>query len=337
MKRNISIDLLRITCSILVVFIHVSPPFSNKNESMAALLLNPVFRVSLPLFFMISGYLILNSKIDSLFEFYKKRIKTIALPFLFFSFIHYCFFHQWDSNQLSVTWFKNYFIAVFYGYPINTGGDYFMTALFWFVYTIIGLYLISPLISRCISFIDSKNAMKSIIIILAIYAFQQFSPEFLGYMGASKDWFRLQRLNEFLVYFVLGGIIARTALRSTALIWIIMPVCYFIVVYQQYLAVDGHWMGRGWIDANVFMMILCSCILILTHTYKVERYNAKIIYLSSLTYGVYLIQAVTISLADWVTKEYKVFYLQYTIITGILACLIAFCISAIINPIIKKL
>ncbi|MCE4257861.1 acyltransferase family protein, partial [Escherichia coli] len=65
---------------------------------MAALLLNPVFRVSLPLFFMISGYLILNSKIDSLFEFYKKRIKTIALPFLFFSFIHYCFFHQWDSN-----------------------------------------------------------------------------------------------------------------------------------------------------------------------------------------------------------------------------------------------
>lgn len=337
MKRNISIDLLRITCSILVVFIHVSPPFSNKNESMAALLLNPVFRVSLPLFFMISGYLILNSKIDSLFEFYKKRITAIALPFVIFSFIHYCFFHQWDSDQLSLNWIKNYFLSIFYGYPVNSGREFFMTALYWFVYTIIGLYLVSPLIARCISFIGPKNALKSVLIILAIYAFQQFSPELLGYLGASKDWFRSQKLNEFLVYFILGGIIARTELKSTVAFWIIIPICYSIVVFQQYVATDGHWFGRGWIDANVFMMILCTCILALTHSYKVEGDNAKIIYLSSLTYGVYLIQVVPIILSDNLTKIYKGDYLLYTLLTGICACLLSFGISALLNPIIKRL
>lgn len=337
MKRNLSLDILRIVCAIFVVFIHVSPAYSQKNDGFLPLILNPLFRVALPLFFMISGYLILNSKINSLSEFYKKRLKTIIIPFILFSFIHYSFFHQWDSDQFSFDWLKNYALSLVSGYPVNTGRDYFMTALYWFVYTIIGLYLITPLVAKCISFINEKNAITSLCILLVLFAFQQFAPHAFSSLGMSSDWFRSQKFNEFLVYFVLGGIIARTATINIMIPVFVSLISFATVVYQQHVAVEGNWFGKAWIDANVFMMTLCCCILIIVHTKKIEFESNAITYISSLTYGVYLIQIVTISLADRYTRTFKPEYFTYTILTGIGAIFMAFIISAIVQPILKKI
>lgn len=79
-KRDTSIDLLRVVCCMLVIGIHVTVDYSlTVNKGMdsfiqiQSLLMNNIVRVGLPVFFVISGYFLLNKKINNIFYGTKKE------------------------------------------------------------------------------------------------------------------------------------------------------------------------------------------------------------------------------------------------------------------------
>jgi surface polysaccharide O-acyltransferase-like enzyme len=65
-ERNLNIDALRILACVFVIGIHATYNFNPHGlmdfNNYAGLLLHSIFRAGLPIFFIISGYYLLNSK-----------------------------------------------------------------------------------------------------------------------------------------------------------------------------------------------------------------------------------------------------------------------------------
>lgn len=337
-NRNQSMDMLRIICAIFIVFIHVTPEYNPAVAgSLPSLFIHSLVRSGLPIFFIMSGYFILNSKINSLVDFYKSRLVTIIVPFLVFSFAHYCYFHQWDPNAYSSEWAVNYLKSVMYGSPVNFGRQYFMTGLYWFVYAIIGLYIITPVIIKCMEFIGNENALKCLMVLLAFYCVTQVSGAYLKTINFSEDWMQYPDGLKWVLYFIIGGIIKRVEknINSLAISFAVI-ISYFLVVITYHGSATGKWYSLGWIDANAAMVLLSTSIFILFHTQKIKLQSKIIPYLSSLTYGVYLIHIVWLSVVNEKTNVISNELITYTLSTGLLVVFFAFMTSSIVNFFIIK-
>ena len=91
--RDFSMDTLRTISILLVVLLHASSPYVNRNlESInhdfwVGNIIESFTRISVPIFVLISGRFLL-SKNTSPSEFYKKRFNRIFIPILFWSSVY---------------------------------------------------------------------------------------------------------------------------------------------------------------------------------------------------------------------------------------------------------
>ena len=131
------VDLIRVTAIYLVVMIHVSGQLTNiwgkipNDQWMIANIYGSVARISVPLFFMISGYLLLPRS-ESLRSFYTKRIPKLLVPLVVWSLIYllwYCGGHACTPKLVS--------------YLLLIKGAYYHL---WFLYSLIGIYLVLPVL-----------------------------------------------------------------------------------------------------------------------------------------------------------------------------------------------
>ncbi len=163
MKRLVYMDWLRVLATIAVVTIHVSAGYvstldaNNVSRWLSGNLFESLSRASVPIFVMISGALLLKGTKDiSIGEFIQKRASKVIIPFVAWSVLFYLY-------------------GAYAGYfprSIKQGIKYFLTdsigGHLWFMYMIVGIYLITPLLK-----IFVKNAQKKEIeyfLILWLYA-----------------------------------------------------------------------------------------------------------------------------------------------------------------------
>lgn len=96
-KRNIGIDILRIICATMVVFIHL------KNNDLISNYISDIFRIAVPIFFIISGYyfknLYSNGKVK---KHIINLIKTLIVVNVFY-FVYYLLRHYLNGDI--VDWF----------------------------------------------------------------------------------------------------------------------------------------------------------------------------------------------------------------------------------------
>lgn len=147
-KRDSSLDLLKTISMILVIVIHVSNYYCRNASDMLStnFIFSAVYdglaRICVPLFFMISGVVILNGKYDG--RKYIARIVKFILVLAFWSIIYYL----WD--------------AFYMHYEYNLVSDFFniffipMKIHLWFMYPIIGLYIIAPFIQKMVNNLEEK-------------------------------------------------------------------------------------------------------------------------------------------------------------------------------------
>jgi surface polysaccharide O-acyltransferase-like enzyme len=144
--RGVSVpaDLIRTLAIVLVILLHAAiEQFSINNEVSQGVLVrwwavdfyDSIARVCVPLFVMLSGALLLQPyKVEEpVHVFLKKRFVRIGLPLLF-----------WGSAYFAWRYFANneVFTLTSIGQGILSGPYYH----FWFLYMIIGLYLVTPLL-----------------------------------------------------------------------------------------------------------------------------------------------------------------------------------------------
>lgn len=138
-QRDISLDLMRIIACAMVVLMHSPIPTENAN----GLLLSSLSYFTAPcigLFFMVSGALLLpppqkNRKHEAM-PFLKKRFKRVLLPTLVWALL-YIIVKLYDDNLTTAEFLKSVLSI-----PFSAQGH----GVLWFMYTLLGLYLITPIL-----------------------------------------------------------------------------------------------------------------------------------------------------------------------------------------------
>ncbi|MFL9831939.1 acyltransferase family protein [Flavobacterium sp. ST-87] len=183
-------DILRTIATIAVIILHVTAPLLTSMESLTNWWIGNIIessvRFSVPVFFMLTGALLFDKEYP-LNTFLKKRFFRVIIPFLFWSIVYISFsltlkvLHNEELHFFNVL---NFVIDQF-----KNGSSYHL----WFVYTLLGIYLFTPIISKWIRNSSNKEILYFLIIwsltvlytypVLSIFDTKIDLSHFTGFLG----------------------------------------------------------------------------------------------------------------------------------------------------------
>ena len=318
-KRDYSIDLIRVIACVLVVATHVSLQVFNEyyhEVDWSRLIEKCFFTDGVPLFFMITGFFIINGRV------YKKIVKSTLFKVILPSFIYVLFaqiFYMFILNKESFVWcLKNAFVNLNLGgilesvlkadvVPINS-----LCAHLWYIYSYIKIILWVPVIwLLCSEEKNPKLARRMIIIFgvlgMLIVDIQKFITLPFGKIAL------MQYVDRELIYVLLGYelFINRDRIKNnkklcigSLLGWILINIIRY-KIENHYMVINSFYniVGRdNFLEWRYTVLNVFSGILLFIFLYSFEIKNEKlnkIIYnLSKKTFGIYLIHYLLIAKVD---------------------------------------
>lgn len=204
MKRYNNYDLLRVVACISVILIHVSfGLLSDSDLSKSGLnylgivFFNTISRFAVPVFIMISGAFLLSNKKNSDYTyFYKKSFKKIGVPTIIFSLFYFVYYLLLNLIQIKLGT-KNTSSMLEPVVGLLTGAPYYHL---WYLYTIVGLYALTPIIIRIKETISLKS-YKIIAIILLILSI-------IGNLSSTHVFtYDIGNMVYYIGYFIIGDIL----------------------------------------------------------------------------------------------------------------------------------
>lgn len=215
--RVVELDFMRAAAMIMVVMLHVSAAnvaYSRVDSSVfyLGLILNQWSRICLPLFVFVSGFGLFYSygqkgQLD-LKDFYLRRLYTVLVPYLIWSFIYMVFR---DIFNPSFHFIGVPFKEAFLSYINWTFKENIHTPI-WFVLMIVQLYAVFPILVNPIAKIKKPlqaivvNSILFLILVIYLRYFMTMSGIYI------IDWLQKYygvNLIGWYFYFILGGIVAR--------------------------------------------------------------------------------------------------------------------------------
>lgn len=316
------IDMLRVVACFLVVFSHCCDPFvahfdANPDMFVTGVMYGSLVRPCVPLFVMMTAVLLLPVRQGtSLGAFYKKRIGRIMVPLVFWSIVlplmAYCYFtvaNPLTANpQLSVSdYTATTLFHRLYTFVFNFNFD---TTPLWYLYMLIGLYMIMPILSGWLV----QASRKDIRTILYIWGFTLFLPyvkmlaPLLGYTGnyghmgllGECDWNvygTFYYVSGFIGYLVLAYYLKTYPLewswKKVAAICLPMFIAGYAITSVGYIVTNEYFPGNYayleilwyFTGINVFMMTFPVFVAIQKLDVKPCRWLSKA---ARLTFGIYL-------------------------------------------------
>ena len=154
-NRYFAMDLLRVFACFLVIHQHCAEQFYGAcepapigDDTFFVGINTSLGRICVPLFVMLSGYFLLPMK-GSATQFFKKRLMRILIPFVVWYAV-YCIFRILYAGITPLEATAN-FLGIFINFHAVWGGH------FWFIYMLIGLYLITPVISPWLERVSKRQ------------------------------------------------------------------------------------------------------------------------------------------------------------------------------------
>lgn len=330
--RDLQIELLRIICCFAVIMIHVSPEYSLTGAyNHTALILQSIVRAGLPIFFIISGYFLLNQPITSLRRFYVTRLPGVLIPFLIYGYLHYFMVH--NVGGLPGSWrvffhsrnIVDFLGLVLAGPVVNYKG--FVSQHFWFVYWILGLYLVTPALKVLTDAIKREHAWIAILILVGLHAYNLYVPNPPIFLPSVNIW---------LLYYLIGGLIQRVdGQRFKVAAWVLIPVMYLATAEITRLNAAHGWPMNQYVE-GVNMIVLTGAIFYSFKGIVVERGRAVLTSLSERTYGVYLTH---IFIYYYFNNKVKAIFADsfvWAMATGVLVFVLALALSTVLDLLIVK-
>ena len=205
-ERVVFLDWLRVLACLMVMVVHACEFYylggkfqiDNTTDLWCVSFIDAFCRVSVPLFFLISGYLLTPLAADADFgKFIWRRFKRVMIPYFCFVVIYCTLPLLWGGiqPQMTVRGLKH----ILLNFPMNGGH-------LWFPIVIFGLYLFLPVISAWLR-TASKKAENLFLLAWFIASCMPFMSHYWGSMWGDCGWNRFNMLycfNGYLGYFVLG-------------------------------------------------------------------------------------------------------------------------------------
>ena len=327
-KRIFYLDILRSYAIIMVVIVHSISAYISRPDLYGStswyinLILNAFARTGVPIFFMISGCLILSSdKTKDIKNFYKKIVTRLVVPLIFWNIFYFIY-----NTAMGYTEFD---VWGFFCLLINQGTEYHL----WYLYTLIGIYLVAPYLKIIIDNCNQKQQILLLFLTLlstTICPFinattplyiNLFDPLFNGYISLFLMGYILftidcnkKTVTFFSIIGIMGLLLSATYHHinsSTAAIQLYFNYGYSICHYALAMAVFV--IVKKLFEKRVFLKCVATC-------------------LSKYSFGIYLIHIIVI---DMIVKYFMIdaspiFSAGYIfIITMIVSLVITFVLSKV--------
>jgi surface polysaccharide O-acyltransferase-like enzyme len=330
---------LRVIALFAVIVLHASSPLLGgygkvpQGQWLAADFYNALTRFAVPVFVMITGALLLGRD-NEVISFLKKRLSRVIIPFLFWSLIYivYAYYNE-DIEYTGNMWTTIKQIL----HQLKFGSSYHL----WYVYMLIGLYLIIPVLSKFIRNAKEKEIVYFLLICLLVILFGQpymerYNPQidtryFAGYIG----------------YLVLGYYLANKTFASR---YMVTGMCLLFIISVAVITLGTRGLFNYYNGISTLMyeplswtVVILSSAMFLWIRYVQLKVPAAFIKLRDFTgkynYGIYLAHALFLTLLD--APELTGFSLSYKSFNPLfsipLTALVAFILSLLLVYLVNKL
>lgn len=299
-KKQLDIELLRILAAFFVIFNHTNTTgfflFSlydlHSLHFWFYLAISIFCKFSVPLFFMISGALMLHRPPEPLKTLWLHRVFHICVVLLCWSFFYYLVAVHEGSEAFSI----KHFLAQLY--DSNWNGSY------WYLYAYIPLLITLPLLQR----IAQNLSNKEYLYLFSLYStFSMLIPsiQYLLFQGrhSLNGSFNFGWIGTNIFIFPLTGYFLQHRakdfwnIRRIVLLWFtnicsILFSCYLTYLRAQVMGVCDE--GHSQAFHGTFVLINCVTLFVTfqylqNHTHLLERLQRPISSLGGSTFGIYLI------------------------------------------------
>ncbi|MBQ2666515.1 acyltransferase [Methanobrevibacter sp.] len=277
-KRIFYYDFLRTIAILAVILCHVDGMigygFNNLKNAIPGFL-TIISVTGVPIFLMLTGALLLN-KNYSLIDFYKRRFRRIIPPFIFWMAITIIF------GVIFLNWSNVDVFNEFFGITSHT----------WYIWTLIPIYILLPLINEYIKRFKFKGIELLLIIWLIAIIFDVFTH--------IPIWFVLSNLLGFMGFVILGyyldnkkfSISNKKMLLFGILIFTLFTLMHMFVMYNEINVYTDIYLNILTIfqSCGVFLIVKNLDILSKNNLYTKIRSNyigKIVISISILSYGMY--------------------------------------------------
>ncbi len=271
---------LRVIATIAVIILHCcAAPLVNYDITdyvnwLLALVLRNIVAVSVPLFFMMSGYLYLIKSEINISHFLRKRMMKIILPLLIWSYFWILY-----NNGFNLQLIGLHDVLL----PFKQPAMYHL----WFMYPLIGLYLALPLIHSCVRNLPIKSQQYALYYWVLLVGLTDYFTRFFGFTFAIPAQF----ITIWVGYFVAGYLITAYNFKPRLLISLCVAIITAMIFGTYWLTnqaqpAPSHMYELG----TAHMMLLALGIFWLAHHYKDKFKQSRLIeLLSDRSYVVYLV------------------------------------------------
>lgn len=331
------INNLRLIALLAVIMLHCSSPLladylkSPESQWLAADFYNALTRFAVPVFVMITGVLLLGKEEDVV-VFLKKRLGRVVWPFLFWSLVYIAYAYY--NEDISYTGDTRTTVQQVL-HQLKYGSSYHL----WYVYMLIGLYLVIPVLGKFIRNATEKEILYFLTVWLIVMLFSQpylmrYNPQvdaryFGGYIG----------------YLVLGYYLANKQFKSRymfvlagglSIVSVVIITIGTAMLYQYYNGISTlMYEPLSWpiviVSSAMFLMIRFV-------TLKVPAFFINIRdFIGKYNYGIYLGHALILTLLDY-DENYNLSYKSFNPFFSIpLTALVCFLLALLMVYLINKL
>lgn len=335
MKRNNSLDCLRVLACFLVILLHVSAGYVIDNienynfQFTIGNFFDSISRICVPLFVMLSGaFLLENSKNKNFSNFYKKSLLKVGIPTFIWSLIYVIYSYVIGIGREMIR--KEPFD---YLSPIKNwvmGRPFYHL---WYLYMIIGLYILTPIIIRLKEEIKEKTFFLISIILLilsigiSVYNSLVWLIQFILYLG----------------YFMMGSFLKNYFMKKTfnlkvsILISILSGISIFVITeyFVKYNLFNKTLYFYGNLTPFVIIGSIFTFITFLNLKIESNLYTS----LAHHSFNIYLIHAGFLSTLNIILDILNLKFngIWYIPLTSLIIFIISYIGSKIISVILNKI
>lgn len=290
MKRVVYLDWLRVIATIAVITIHVSASVVTMNlydhhQSfwLAGNLFESLSRFTVPMFVMISGALLLSSSKDIEYkQFLWKRVNKVFIPLIGWSIIYFIY---WWYFRGAFDFSIKTFIKAF----LKNGISYHL----WFLYMIVGLYLITPLVKIFVKHASRKDIQY----FLLLWFYASIIVKWMNHSFGYSFNVELYYVSNYVGYFILGYYLANYEItprwRKLAYIGGLLGVFATFALTYYYTRKAGGQLDEYWYEYFSPNVLLVSIGLFIFGKYNISRRKERLSPIGNIinetSFGIYLV------------------------------------------------
>ncbi|MBO4347055.1 MAG: acyltransferase [Lachnospiraceae bacterium] len=337
-ERNIKLDILRILAALGVVALHVSSeyidilPVAGVGFNIAVFI-NSLTRFAVPVFVMISGELFLDTQKEiTVKKIWLHNVLRLFVIYLIWSYGYYVF-------QSLYIWKFDFYR---HGLVRTVTGIVYATNHLWFIWMIIGLYILTPVIKTWLKSADEKN-IRYFIDVFFFFQIIRMTLTLLVNKSLTDKMSELVTITEvsgYIGYYVLGYYLANYKINRNlkTVLYVMLPVGIALnfICAAILSKADGAYNPGIYDSFGVFTFLNCVALYLIVDKMagKIKKGKTFIINLSKDTLGVYLVH---IMLLEVVKRQFGLDFIGNSTVSIIVITIVLFVLASGIAALFRRI